>query len=70
MQAFIDWAKENPEAAIALGYAVLNVLNAVLRPRAGWAGGLLDKAHLLLDWVSVTRRETLKLPGTKTKAGR
>lgn len=72
MAALMKWVQDNPEAASALAYALLSVLNAALKKRGGWAGGIADKLHLVMDRVSFLARsdgheQTLKLPGTKSR---
>lgn len=66
----LNWIVTNAVPASAVGYAVLNLLNAALPPKRGWAGNVLDKAHILLDTICLIGRKGtggVKLPGMKTK---
>lgn len=64
-----QWATANPVEALSLGYAILNALNVLLRPRAGWAGGVLDKARVVLDRVAVVQAGSVPFvkPGFKSR---
>lgn len=63
----IAWAVANPEAALALGYLVLEVLNLWLPKGKGWRGqGIVSKLRQLLDRATIGRAGSGTLPGQKT----
>jgi hypothetical protein len=61
------WIAANPETAIGLGYLLINLLNAILRPGKGWSGGTLARARLMLDRLSIVQAGSRKRPMAKTE---
>lgn len=71
VSGILTWIVAHPAEAIAAGYALLNAVNGALPKRRGWAGGALDKAHVVLDRLCVLTRSdapgTIKVPGAKSR---